>query len=302
MRGHREAFGSRRIFLLTVAATVAATVPIAFSAAQSTPIRAQSQPAAFDPSGFKFEVASIKPTKTPDAGWYLNSTADGIAGRNVPLDYLVHSAFGIYEDFRWSGAPKWMSSDCYDVEAKMESSVSEQFRQLPRAHRILAGNHMLQLLLEERFNLQVHHDTKELPVYFLVIAKNGLKLQESKPSPNDKHSENGSWGGGGLRDGVTTVTATYVPIEQLASQLTNIVHRKVLDNTGLTGRFDLTLRYTPEYIALQSPSAGAPEGQQVPASVSIFTAVQEQLGLKLESGKSLVEIIVIDHIEKPSGN
>src|SRR5580704_17027581 len=111
---------------------------------------------------------------------------------------------------------------------------------------------MLQVLLEERFNLKAHRDTKEFPVYFLVIAKNGSKLQEIKPNPNDPSADMGVWGGGGMREGVRTITAHIVPIEQLASKLTGIVGRTVLDKTGLTGRYDFTLKYAPEYLALQS--------------------------------------------------
>jgi uncharacterized protein (TIGR03435 family) len=258
-------------------------------------------------SDFKFEVASIKPTQTPNAGWHLNDTSYGIDGRNVPLIYLVHQAYGIYEDNRYFGAPNWLSSDRYDMEAKMENSVAEQFRKLPRAQRILAEQHMIQLLLEERFSLKAHRESKEFPMYFLVVAKNGTKLQEAKPNPDDPSAENGVWGGGGTREGVTTITAHLVPIGQLASRLTGIVGRTVLDKTGLTGKYDFTLKYAPEYLALQSPTGAASEGQPTstasdPTGITIFSAVQKQLGLKLESGKGPLEIIVIDHIEKPSGN
>jgi uncharacterized protein (TIGR03435 family) len=307
MRKTGSAVQIRRRLFLDAAGLVCLAVSIAFSPAHAVRIQTQPQPAAFNVSDFKFEVASIKPTKDPDGGWGLNNIIDGIRGLNVPLLYLVKEAYGIYEDNRYIGTPNWINSEHYDVDAKMESSVADKFRKLPRAQRILAEQHMLQLLLEERCMLKSHLDSKEFPVYFLVIAKNGSKLQESKPNPDDPSAENGVWGGGGMREGVTTITAKYVPIEQLASQLTGIVRRKVLDKTGLTGRYDLTLKYAPEYLALQSPTAAASEGQPTPAKsdpngVSIFTALQDQLGLKLESGKGPIEIIVIDHIEKASGN
>jgi uncharacterized protein (TIGR03435 family) len=280
-------------------------VPIAFTPAHAKSPQAQST--TFNLSDFKFDVASIKPAKNPEGGWGLNNTSDGIRGLNVPLLYLVKDAYGIYEDNRFVGAPNWINSDHYDMEAKMESSVAEQFRKLPRAQRIAAEQHMLQVLLEERFNLKVHPETKEFPVYFLIIAKGGSKLQEPKPNPDDPSADMGVWGGGGTREGVTTMTAHIVPIEQLASQLTSIVGRTVQDKTGLTGRYDLTLKYTPEYIALRSSTATASEGQPASSAsdvggTSIFKALQDQLGLKLESGKGPVEIIVIDHIERASGN
>jgi uncharacterized protein (TIGR03435 family) len=297
----------RKKLFLCIATLTALTIPIAFSTATARLVQTQSQQASVNLSDFKFEVASIKPAKDPDGGWGLNNTTDGIRGLNVPLLYLVKAAYGIYEDHRYLGAPNWINSEHYDFEAKMENSVAEQFRKLPRAQRIVAEQHMLQVLLEERFNLKAHPETKEFPVYFLVIAKNGSKLQELKPDPNDPSADSGVWGGGGAREGVTTLTAHIVPIEQLASQLTSIVGRTVLDKTELTGRYDLTLKYTPEYIALRSSTATASEGQPAPsasdsASTSIFKALQDQLGLKLESGKAPIEIIAIDHIERASGN
>jgi uncharacterized protein (TIGR03435 family) len=297
----------RTKLLLSIAALAALAIPIAFSTAYAKPVQAQSQLAAFNPSDFKFDVASIKLTKDPDGGWGLNPTSDGMHGLNVPLLYLVKEAYGIYEDNRYTGVPNWINSEHYDVEAKMDSSVADAIRKLPRAQRLIAEQHMLQVLLEERFNLKAHRDTKEFPVYFLVIAKNGSKLQEIKPNPNDPSADMGVWGGGGMREGVRTITAHIVPIEQLASQLTGIVGRTVLDKTGLTGRYDFTLKYAPEYLALQSSTAAASENQpassaSAPTGITIFTALQDQLGLKLESGKGPIEIIVIDHIEKASGN
>lgn len=302
-----ELFSIRKKLFLSIAALASLAIPIALSPANAAPAPAQSGTSEFNLSGFKFDVVSIKPAKDPSGAWGLNDTNDGIRGLNIPLVYLVHHAFGIYEDNRYPRAPNWIKSENYDIEAKMESSMAEQFRKLPRAQRIVAEQHMLQVLLQERFNLKAHRDTKEFPVYFLVIAKNGSKLQELKPDPNDPSADMGVWGGGGTREGVTTMTAHIVPIEQLARQLTGIVGRTVLDKTGLAGRYDLTLKYTPEYVALRSSTAAASEGQPAtsassPSGISIFSALQDQLGLKLESGKGPVEIIVIDHIEHASGN
>lgn len=307
MHKFRAGFATRRRLFLSIAAVTALAIPVTLSPAHAKPAHAQAQPKEFNLSDFRFDVASIKPAKDPSGGWGLNNTPDGIRGMNVPLLYLVKDAYGIYEDNRYSEAPNWIKSENYDVEAKMESSVTEQFRKLPRDQRIVAEQHMLQVLLEERFNMKAHRETKELPVYFLVIAKNGSKLQELKPDPNDPSADMGVWGGGGMREGVTTMTAHIVPIEQLARQLTGIVGRTVLDKTGLAGRYDLTLKYTPEYVALRASTATTSEGQPAPpasdpSGTSIFSALQDQLGLKLESGKAPVEIIVIDHIEKPSGN
>ncbi len=188
----------RTKLFLTVVALTSLAIPIAFSTARAKPV--QSQPATANLSDFKFEVVSIKPAKNPSGGWALNPTDDGLRGLNVPLEYLIHQAYGIYEDYRYSGAPNWIKSENYDIEAKMEDSVADAFRKLPGAQRGAALEHMLLVVLEERFNLKVHRETKELPVYFLVVAKDGSKLQESKLNPDDPSAPtNGSWGGNSSR-------------------------------------------------------------------------------------------------------
>jgi uncharacterized protein (TIGR03435 family) len=285
----------RTKLFMTVVALTTLSIPIAFSPADAKPV--QSQPAATNLSDFKFEVVSIKPAKNPNGGWALNPTDDGVRGLNVPLEYLIHQAYGIHEDYRYSGAPNWIKSENYDVEAKMESSVADAFRKLPRAQQEVALEHMLQVVLAERFNLKVHRETKELPVYFLVVARGGPKLQESKPNPDDPNApRNASWGGT-VRGPLTISTAKLMPIEDLASELSRSVGRMVLDKTGLTGKYDFTLQYVREQIAV-TPSADTSDS----SDTSIFRALQDQLGLKLESGKGPVEIIVIDHVERASGN
>ena len=307
MQNRRHAFGIPIKLLLSVAAFATLAMPIAFSSANaaSTQTQPQSQGALSNPSDFKFEVTSVKPAKNPEGGWRFTDTDDGVTGFNVPLVYLVHSAFGIYEDYRYSGAPGWINSENYDVDAKMESSVAEALRKLPRAQRALAEQHMLQLLLAERFNLQAHRDTKEFPVYFLVVTKNGPKFQESKPNPDDPKAPTHAVWHESMKGGMIIMPAELMPIEQLASRLSGIVGRKVFDRTELTGKYDFTLQYAEDQSA-RPPSASevqpSPSASEPIGGVSIFTALQDQLGLKLESGKGPIEIIVIDHIERPSGN
>jgi uncharacterized protein (TIGR03435 family) len=187
------------------------------------------------------------------------------------------------------------------------------------------------VLLADRFKLTLHRETKDLPIYNLVVGKNGSKLQETKPEEKSADTEKGlkdglaaakgasggpsSTGGGGssagggksvvlsgaggggpsisfARGATRSMNARGVKIEDLVATLANVCGRPVFDKTGLTGKYDYKLEYAPED-AQADPDASAP---------SIFTAVQEQLGLKLESAKGPVEILVIDHAEKPSGN
>ena len=169
---------------------------------------------------------------------------------------------------------------------------------------------MLQALLAERFSLKVHRETKDEPVYFLVIGKNGSRLQNAKigdastpPNADGTPARDrvelqivpGSEGGQKIRFSLT-------PIKSLGDWLTRQLSRPVLDKTGLTGTYDFTLEWTPD--AASAPVLDAPNAVTLPGipGSSIFSALEQQLGLKLESGKGPIEILVIDHVEKPSGN
>ncbi len=254
--------------------------------------RTQTQAAAASTPKYEYDVATIKPAKDPAGGWALQYDGDTLRGMNVPLLYVVKFAFGIYEDYRILGAPKWLDSTNYDISAKIDAPTMDALKKLPRDQQNRAREQMLQNLLAERFQLVAHRETKELPVYFLVVGKNGPKLPEAKPDPN--RPSNASWGGGGVRDGIISYTAHNMTTEGLANFLRGPMSRTVLDKTGLTGTYEFTLRYAPE------------NGPQPPPGVAdapfLLTALQEELGLKLEPGKGPVEIIVIDRVERPSGN
>ena len=185
------------------------------------------------------------------------------------------------------GGPSWINDDAYDIEAKAEGDVTltlDGFRQL------------LQKVLADRFRLTVHRETKEIPVYALVVGARGPKLTESK---SDKYS---------MRVGATQIDISDGALGQLTGALTSyVVDRPVLDRTGLTGRYDLTLKFAPEPVQRPSP---LPEAFSPPAAApsipsdapSLFTAVQDQLGLRLESTKAPIDLLLIDHVERPSEN
>jgi uncharacterized protein (TIGR03435 family) len=150
---------------------------------------------------------------------------------------------------------------------------------------------MLQTLLADRFSLQIHRETKPLPVYLLTVAKNGPKLKAAAQPGNGSVL----WGLAGKPSGEASVhlTAKAASLPRLADSLSNIAGRPVLDQTGLNGSFDFTLEYASE--------ANTP-GATPFAGPALFTAFQEQLGLKLEATRAPLEILVIDHVEKPSPN
>jgi uncharacterized protein (TIGR03435 family) len=221
----------------------------------------------------QFDVTSVKPNRTGSDGSTLKTLPGGkFVATNANLKALIQFAFGI-RDFQIIGGPRRLGTDAFDVLASTGSAGDLSEEQLRPA---------LQALLAERFQLKFHRDMRELPTYSLTIARNGPKLTE--------HTGDGGPSGRTLfSGGKATLTAAKVPASMLAEQLGHLVERPVVDNTGLRGLYDFKLEWSPDQAA---GSAGP----------SIFTAVQEQLGLKLESTRGPVEVIVIDSAEKPSEN
>jgi uncharacterized protein (TIGR03435 family) len=281
----------RRKRLLAAAGLLAVRVPIVLGILDPTQSRAQSQAqntTAIEPG---YEVASVKPNKAGSDQSRLIFPPDGIAATNVTLQMLIRAAYGV-QDYQISGAPNWLKSEKYDIEAKMNGSVADELQKLGLDQRKLKRNRMLQVLLAERFKLSLHSGTKELPVYALVIAKGGPKLHEGKHSV--------------MRLGKGELTSQGVGIALLARALSRQLSRPVLDKTGLMGYYEFTLHWTPDESQTFIGFDGTiiPDNAPPPDSsgLSVFAAVQEQLGLKLESQKGPVEILVIDHVEKPSEN
>jgi uncharacterized protein (TIGR03435 family) len=255
----------------------------------------------------RFEVASIKPAAPGQRGTFIRNAPGGRLNiNNMALKEMIVLAWRI-QPFQISGGPAWLESEHFDVSAKAESVAKpDEMAQ------------MLQGLLADRFQLMMHHETRELSIYSLVTAKKdgklGPKLTESKaggcaqfdPSKPPLPPEPGkppALGCGGMMMGPDRLNAASVGIAELMPVLARILGRTVLDKTGLSGKFDISLEWSPD------PSQAmqfAPDGPRPPPSdatgPSIFTALQEQLGLKLESQKGPVEIFVIDRAEKPSEN
>jgi bla regulator protein BlaR1 len=300
----------RKKLILGAAGLLAVAVPITFGLARVPQDHSQPQAANAAATGPVYEVVSVKPDKSGDMRFKVMNTPDGLTA-NLPLQWLIRLAYDI-QDFQISGAPNWVNSDRYDVEAKMDESVADELHKLNEDQREPVRQRMLQALLADRFKLMVHRETKELPVYSLVIAKSGSKLQEAKPGDADANAFKGPDGqhlkGGHFiwMGGMGQLAGHDVGMPLLVSELSRQLGRTVIDNTGLKGSYDWTLKWTPD----QSTSMfKGPESVQATAGAaasetgpSIFTAVQEQLGLKLESQKGPVEILVIDHVEKPSEN
>jgi uncharacterized protein (TIGR03435 family) len=254
---------------------------------------------------FEYEVASIKLDQSDHSSAMTNNPPDGLVATNASLLGLIQNAFGVL-NFQVLGAPDWLSSERYVIDAKMDAATADALQKLNREDRILARQQMLQALLADRLKLTVHRETRELPVYFLVVAKNGSKLQQAKPG--DTYGSGVAGRGGVMGPGMSTsasrfssnITAHGIPISALIPSLARPLGRPVLDRTGLTGNFDFTLKFATD----RPGPDDTLNGQPMPNSdlPFLFEAIQQQLGLKLESGKGPVEVIVIDHVERPSGN
>jgi uncharacterized protein (TIGR03435 family) len=250
------------------------------------------------PAKFReFDVASVKPCKATSNFFRMSFTPDGVRIENGSLLMIIRAAYGLFNslDDKFLNIPGWAKTERFNIEAKVSPADVEEYKKLTMAQRQL----MIQALLADRFKLQAHRETKEQPVYLLVVAKSGSKLGEAKPGE-------GNEAGGSMKRSRDQLEGAGVVMSQLVSALTQVASRTVVDRTGLTGRYDFTLHWTPDeegVTALKPADSTQPANEAVAAmGPSIFTAVQEQLGLRLEPAKGPVECLVIDHVEQPSEN
>jgi uncharacterized protein (TIGR03435 family) len=241
----------------------------------------------------EWDVAVVKPHPAGDNMMSWRMTADSVDWVDLPLEQMVCIAWDM-NSYQVSGLSGWMESTRFDLTAKVSSEDLAAYKKLNMTQR----EKMLQKLLIERFQLKVHMETKIQPVYDLVVDKSGSKLkpttaidapseEERKANP-DKYKKGFTTMGPGMFEG------TGVGVGSLTSQLENALGKPVRDTTGLTGVYDITLHYRPEETA-----AGSGDNADAP---SVFSAVQEQLGLKLLPAKGPVETLVVDAAQKPEAD
>ena len=251
-----------------------------------------------------YDVAAIKLNKV-GRGWRFMGTADGYSATNAPLKMLIKYAYDLKMDDQISGLPGWTDSAHFDITAKMDEDTLAAFKKLSMEDGMKQRRLMMQSLLEDRFQLKVHHVSKQLPIFDLVVAKGGFKLKDADPK---NASTNGIKGPDGVVHGSMMsfdgrhLKAQEIPISGLANMLSNFLNREVVDKTGLTGKYDFTLEWSPEVNEAPAVPGGQHDVAATDTGPSIFTALQEQLGLKLDSTKGLVDTIVVDHVEMPSEN
>lgn len=250
-----------------------------------------------------YDVVSVKPNKSGSGGIRIMMPPDGYSANNIPLKFFISGTYGIREDLI-SGLPGWAESAQYDITAKVAEADVPTLKKLTRDQR----NDMLKPVLADRFKLQAHVETKNLPVYELVLSKGGSKLHEAVPG--DTYANAPKVNGNAPRAGMMMmmpggITGMAMPIASLINILSRQLKRTIVDKTALTGKYDITLKWTPD----QGEGMGFPTGSGTPppppppdaaGGPSVFTALEEQLGLKLNSTKGPVQTLVIDHIAPPT--
>jgi uncharacterized protein (TIGR03435 family) len=249
--------------------------------AAALPLFAQSAAALATP--LAYDVATIKPHDSSDRAMLINNPPDGYTATNVGLKLLIQNAYELQTEDLISGLSGWANSATFDIQAKMDEDLMAALNKLPKKEQWAQRTVMLQTLLADRFQLKIYHETKKIPIYSLSIAKGGPKFKPA--DPNDSRGDSMSWGNGQL-------AMQAAPLENLVSFLSSLLHRQVVDNTGLAGKYDMTLHWSSDEVTNAAPDP----------TPSIFTALQEQLGLKLESTKGPVDTIVVDHVAMPSEN
>ncbi|SPE31551.1 hypothetical protein SBA5_890006 [Candidatus Sulfotelmatomonas gaucii] len=325
-----------RKLLLGAAGLLAVAAPVAFGVLHATQTRAQSQVEDSTNKLPAFEVVSIRPDQS-GAGF----TTIGAVGVHAPRDRFIATNITIKALILWAwapgnsrplpddqvtGGPSWINSDKYDIDAKLEDSQVAALEKLAPLDRLVQTRLMVRSLLADRFKLVMNHTTLIVPVFALVVARGGPKLQETAPcstpapgtfpmppppppspgaSPAAPQGPATPLRAGSLlfRPGETMACAE--PVSELVRWLRLELGRPVVDQTGLTGNYSFDLKWTPDVNspgAMPGPSPGAETPPPDASGPSIFTAIQEQLGLKLESTKGPEEAITIAHIEKPSPN
>jgi uncharacterized protein (TIGR03435 family) len=256
--------------------------------AQSSPIVANS-PA--------FEIASVKPTKSGVPLPFVRSP--GRFTMRAPLRVLIQNAYQLLQDAQLVGGPSWLTSDRFDIVATVAGNPPPE--QIPL---------MLRALLADRFKLVVHTETRELPIYAFVLARRDGKLgARIRPATFDCLAARGRAKGSlpmppessgrepcAMRFRPGNIIAGGISLAQLADRLAPFVNRVVIDQTGVAGNFDFDLEWTPD----QWKPDVTQQSQIIPNGPSLFTAVQEQLGLRLEAARGPVQVLVIDSVEQPT--
>lgn len=235
------------------------------------------------PPPLAWEVVSVKPmlsSNCNDGDGGVHFLPNGLSSTCAPVIFTLEFAYHLMDPARILGLPKWATGpQMYAIDARVSADDAAAFAKLKRDQKAA----MMQAVFAERFGMKAHTETRELPAYALVVAKSGSKLKETTSTTPGFSQFGGSNG---------EVKWANSPLTDLKFLLAKETGRPVVDHTGLTGKYDFTLEYTP-FDRAGTDESGRP---------SIFTALEEQLGLKLVPSKQPVEVLVVDAIQQPTGN
>jgi uncharacterized protein (TIGR03435 family) len=293
---------SKRIQSLTLVLShlrsILAVIVAVLLIAVMSPIHAQS------PASPSFEVATVKSSNPNDPRpASLKFSRDSFSATGMTLKELIAIAYHLTygADKQVSGGPDWIDSEKFDIQAKEDEAVSTHLNNLSAKQRGDEYRLMIQALLAERFKLKVHHETKELPTYTLVVTKNGPKLKLAVLDPhlrsNIPQSRINVMGKGFLEGHDSDVTLL---VKTLSLQ-PEIGGRTIVDKTGLSGKYDFTLKWAPDF-ATDAPPSEEETSSSFESRPTFFSALQEQLGLRLIPAKSPISVIVVDYLDRPSEN
>lgn len=237
-----------------------------------------------------FDVATIKPSQPGARGKGIGFNGHEFLARHFDMYDLIAFAYGLHTK-QIIGAQDWFDKDLFDITGTPDAAGVPNMRQMES---------MVQKLLSDRFALKFHHEQRELPVYIITVAAGGPKLTKTKMGPNDPQPF--------FFRSFGDLTVGNMTIKDFATWMqASVMDRPVVDHTGLTDRYDFHLKWTPDESQFMqwratNPNPPQPVGDNPDAPPSLYTVMQEQLGLKMEAGKAMDDVIVIDHVEKPSPN
>jgi uncharacterized protein (TIGR03435 family) len=274
--------------------------------------QASAQPSAPDVDSLlqsaKFEVVSIHPDDPDGHTSRIGFMPDGrFVANGITMKRLACMAYGI-QDFQMDGGPSWFASERFAIQAKSESQIEELLPKLSNEQRTLVGRQMVKAIFADRLNLALRLESRQMSTLALVVDKNGPRLHEAKSGdnyPNGMKDANGVAHAGMMSFNGTSITAQGVKLDNLASFLSSNLNQIVQNKTGLDGKYDFTLEWSPDADRPRAPQANAEGGSTITdgnSGVSVFTAIKEQLGLKLEPQKSAVPFYVVEKVEKPTEN
>jgi uncharacterized protein (TIGR03435 family) len=268
----KQASGSSLLSLDRVTADTAWAIPD-----PSKPMALDADPA--------YEVVTVKPSDPNDGNRGFQTRGRHIRAANETVNDMISFAWGIHVK-QIVGAPEWLATDHYFVDGVPDTPGDPNLTQF---------RSMFRKVLADRFGLQVHQEQRELPVYALTVAKGGPKMTKSLGNPNGPPNDNFSTS--------AYMKETNTTMGEYAKALQYVLDRPVIDKTGLEGRWDFLLKWTPDESQFTAIGAKIPPSTDNPnAPPGLFAAIREQIGLKLDPEKAPAEVLVIDKVERPAAN